>query len=171
MTATATVMGAVGPEICERVPPNTDAKKPTAIAPYRPAAAPIPEAMPKASAIGSATTMDVRAPKRSPRKVSKPYFNGSRSLGLRYAAERREAALRGCAHGRIASRSRLSHGPFRLRGRPPWIMLQPVSPQIPEVFQRVPPARKRGADIKPDHRESGQHCPRRGQSRLGFVKK
>ena len=33
MTAMATVMGAVGPEICARVPPNTDAKKPTAIAP------------------------------------------------------------------------------------------------------------------------------------------
>ena len=32
-TAIATVIGAVGPEICERVPPNTDAKKPTAMAP------------------------------------------------------------------------------------------------------------------------------------------
>ena len=32
IAAMATVMGAVGPEICERVPPNTAAKKPTAIA-------------------------------------------------------------------------------------------------------------------------------------------
>ena len=30
-TAIATVMGPVGPEIWERVPPNTDAKNPTAI--------------------------------------------------------------------------------------------------------------------------------------------
>ena len=33
MTAMATVMGPVGPEIWDLVPPNTDAKKPTAIAP------------------------------------------------------------------------------------------------------------------------------------------
>ena len=32
IAAMATVMGAVGPEICERVPPNTAAKNPTAIA-------------------------------------------------------------------------------------------------------------------------------------------
>ena len=29
----ATLIGAVGPEICERVPPNTAAKNPTAMAP------------------------------------------------------------------------------------------------------------------------------------------
>ena len=33
MTAIATVMGPVGPEIWDLVPPKTDAKKPTAIAP------------------------------------------------------------------------------------------------------------------------------------------
>ena len=32
-TAIATAMGPVGPEIWERVPPNTAAKKPTAMAP------------------------------------------------------------------------------------------------------------------------------------------
>ena len=33
MTAMATVIGAVGPEICDRVPANIEAKKPVAIAP------------------------------------------------------------------------------------------------------------------------------------------
>ena len=33
ITAMATVIDGVGPEICDRVPPNTEAKKPTAIAP------------------------------------------------------------------------------------------------------------------------------------------
>ena len=33
MTAMATVMGAVGPEIWERVPPNSAANSPTPIAP------------------------------------------------------------------------------------------------------------------------------------------
>ena len=33
ITAMATDIGPVGPEICERVPPNTAAKNPTAIAP------------------------------------------------------------------------------------------------------------------------------------------
>ena len=33
MTAIATDIGPVGPEICERVPPKTAAKNPTAIAP------------------------------------------------------------------------------------------------------------------------------------------
>ena len=70
-----TVMGAVGPEICDRVPPNTEAKKPTAIAPYRPAAAPMPEAMPKPSATGNATTMEVTPPKMSPRRVARSYFH------------------------------------------------------------------------------------------------
>ena len=70
MTAMATVMGAVGPEIWERVPPNSAAKRPTPIAPYRPAAAPMPEATPKASATGRPTTAAVIPPNRSPRKVS-----------------------------------------------------------------------------------------------------
>ena len=33
MTAMATAIGPVGPDIWDRVPPNIDAKKPTAIAP------------------------------------------------------------------------------------------------------------------------------------------
>ena len=36
MTAMATAIGPVGPDIRDRVPPNTDAKKPTAMAPYSP---------------------------------------------------------------------------------------------------------------------------------------
>ena len=67
MTAMATVIGAVGPVIWDRVPPNIGAKKPVAMAPYRPAAAPSPEATPNASATGSATTVAVMPPKRSPR--------------------------------------------------------------------------------------------------------
>ena len=43
ITAIATAIGAVGPEICDRVPPNTAAKNPTAMAPYSPAAAPSPD--------------------------------------------------------------------------------------------------------------------------------
>ena len=69
ITATAMAIGPVGPEIWERVPPNTAAKKPTAIAPYMPASAPSPEATPKASATGNPTTAAVTPPKRSPRKV------------------------------------------------------------------------------------------------------
>ena len=71
MTAMATVIGAVGPEIWDRVPPNTAAKKPTAIALYMPAAGPRPDATPKASATGSATTAAVTPPKTSPRRVCK----------------------------------------------------------------------------------------------------
>ncbi len=33
MTAMATVMGAVGPDICDRVPPNIEANRPVAMAP------------------------------------------------------------------------------------------------------------------------------------------
>ena len=69
MTDIATVIGAVGPEICDRVPPNTEAKNPTAMTPYMPAAAPSPDARPNASATGSATTAEVTPPKKSPRKV------------------------------------------------------------------------------------------------------
>ena len=47
------------------MPPNTAAKKPTAIAPYKPAAAPKPGATSKASATGNATTMSV-TPKEIP---------------------------------------------------------------------------------------------------------
>ena len=69
MTAMTTAMGPVGPDIWERVPPNTAAKKPTAIAPYIPARAPKPDATPKASATGRPTTAEVTLPKTSPRKV------------------------------------------------------------------------------------------------------
>ena len=69
ITAMATVIGAVGPEFWDRVPPNTAAKKPIAIALYRPAAGPRPDATPKASATGSATTAAVTPPKMSPRSV------------------------------------------------------------------------------------------------------
>jgi len=57
----------VGPDTWALVPPKTAAKKPTAIAPYRPAIAPIPEVTPKASARGRATTAAVIPPKMSPR--------------------------------------------------------------------------------------------------------
>jgi len=60
--AMTTVIGPVGPETCERVPPNTAAKNPTKIAPYSPASGPAPEATPKASARGRATTAAVRPP-------------------------------------------------------------------------------------------------------------
>ena len=68
-TAIATAIGPVGPDICDRVPPNTAAKKPTAIAPYMPASAPKPDATPKANATGSPTTAAVIPPKTSPRNV------------------------------------------------------------------------------------------------------
>ena len=69
MTAMATAIGPVGPEICERVPPKTAAKNPTAIAPYSPATAPRPDASPNASPTGSPTTAAVTPPKRSPRST------------------------------------------------------------------------------------------------------
>ena len=81
ITAMATAMGAVGPDIWDRVPPNTAAKKPTAIAPYRPAAAPSPDATPKASDTGNATTVEVIPPKRSPRNVSRSGSSGTRVEG------------------------------------------------------------------------------------------
>ena len=65
-----TVIGPVGPEICDGVPPNRAAKKPTKMAPYSPAMGPAPEATPKASASGSATTAAVTPPKISPRRLS-----------------------------------------------------------------------------------------------------
>ena len=60
--AVTTVIGPVGPETCAGVPPNSAAKKPTKIAPYMPATGPAPEATPKASARGSATTAAVMPP-------------------------------------------------------------------------------------------------------------
>ncbi len=46
MTAMATDIGPVGLDMRHRAPPNTAAKKPTAIAPYIPAIAPKPEVTP-----------------------------------------------------------------------------------------------------------------------------
>ena len=71
MTAMATVVGGVGADNWARVPPNTAAKKPTAMAPYRPAAAPRPDATPKARVSGNVTTAEVMPPVRSPRNVSR----------------------------------------------------------------------------------------------------
>ena len=60
--ALTTVIGPVGPETCAGVPPKSAAKKPTKMAPYMPATGPAPEATPKASASGSATTAAVTPP-------------------------------------------------------------------------------------------------------------
>ena len=77
MTADTTVIGAVGPLICTGVPPNSAAKKPRAMAPYKPAMAPSSVCAPKASAKGSATMPAVTPPKRSPRRClrSNPVLN------------------------------------------------------------------------------------------------
>ena len=60
--ANTTTIGPVGPETCDPVPPNSDAKKPTKMAPQIPAMGPAPDASPKARASGSATTPAVRPP-------------------------------------------------------------------------------------------------------------
>jgi hypothetical protein len=60
--ARTTTIGPVGPETLVGVPPNSAAKKPTKMAPYMPAIGPSPEATPKASASGIATTPAVRPP-------------------------------------------------------------------------------------------------------------
>ena len=61
-----TVIGPVGSEIRVGVPPNRDATRPIITAPQRPAAAPAPEAMPKANAMGKAITAAVSPPNTSP---------------------------------------------------------------------------------------------------------
>ena len=61
-----TVIGPVGSEIRLGVPPNRAANRPTSTAPQRPAAAPAPEATPKARARGRATIAAVTPPNRSP---------------------------------------------------------------------------------------------------------
>ena len=88
ITAMATAIGAVGPEICDRVPPNTAAKNPTAMAPYRPAAAPNPDATPNASETGRATTAEVSPPNRSPRSVLRSYFTGHTAQSSTYYPKR-----------------------------------------------------------------------------------
>ena len=74
--AVITVIGPVGPLICDGVPPNIAAKNPSRVAPTRPANAPIlaaegslipPKAcIPKANANGNATMPAVRPPVKSP---------------------------------------------------------------------------------------------------------
>ena len=64
-----TVIGPVGSEIRVGVPPKSDATRPMITAPHRPAAAPAPDAMPKARAIGKAITAAVTPPKASPRRL------------------------------------------------------------------------------------------------------
>ncbi len=63
---TSTVIGPVGPDACVAVPPSAAARMPSAIAPYRPAAAPIPDCTPKASASGRAMTPATNPPDKSP---------------------------------------------------------------------------------------------------------
>ena len=60
------VIGPVGPDTCEGVPPKIAAKKPVIIAPYSPASAPAPEASPIARAKGNATMAAVIPPVISP---------------------------------------------------------------------------------------------------------
>ena len=69
MTAMATVIEPVGPDMSPRVPPNTAAKKPTEIAPYIPAAGLRPAARPNANATGRLTTAAVMPPRMSPRRA------------------------------------------------------------------------------------------------------
>jgi hypothetical protein len=83
-----TVIGPVGPETCAGVPPNIAAKNPQAIAPYRPAIAPAPEATPNASANGRATTAAVNPPKISPRSVERLIrIEAIWQSGFRYATQ------------------------------------------------------------------------------------
>lgn len=65
-----TVIGPVGSEIRVEEPPNKAAKKPTKMAPHRPASAPAPEATPNANANGSEMMAVVTPPNRSQRKLN-----------------------------------------------------------------------------------------------------
>jgi hypothetical protein len=76
-----TVIGPVGPETWEGVPPNRAAKKPTNTAPYSPVMGPAPEATPNARARGKATIAAVTPPNKSPRRLLKV------SLGTRRDGE------------------------------------------------------------------------------------
>ena len=64
-----TVIGPVGSDIKEVEPPNKAAKKPTIMAPQRPASAPAPEATPKARAKGKEIIAVVTPPKISPLRL------------------------------------------------------------------------------------------------------
>lgn len=67
--AVTTVIGPVGPVICDGVPPNRAAKKPQKILPYKPANGPRPEATPKAKARGRATTAVVTPARSVPKTL------------------------------------------------------------------------------------------------------
>ena len=69
--AETTVIGPVGPLACVSVPPKSAANIPTAIAPYNPAVAPIPDCTPNARAKGKATTPATKPPVKSPLKFLK----------------------------------------------------------------------------------------------------
>ena len=60
-----TVIAPVGPDTCRLDPPNTAAAAPATIAVTSPAVAPTPDATPKASANGNATTATVTPASRS----------------------------------------------------------------------------------------------------------
>ncbi len=61
-----TVIAPVGPETCTFEPPNTAATRPAMMAVIKPAVAPRPAVIPKASASGTATTPTVRPASTSP---------------------------------------------------------------------------------------------------------
>jgi hypothetical protein len=67
--AIITVMGPVGSDIRVGVPPNSAAKNPIIMAPYKPASGPAPEAKPNARAKGKDTIAAVKPPKISPFKL------------------------------------------------------------------------------------------------------
>ena len=69
--AETTVIGPVGPLACVSVTPNEQLKNSTAIAPYKPAAAPMPDWTPNAKADGKATTPATKPPVGSPWKFLK----------------------------------------------------------------------------------------------------
>ena len=69
MATIAIVNPVFGPDICWFVPPNIEANKPVIMAQYIPALAPAPDVTPKAKAKGSATMVEVSAPKISPLMV------------------------------------------------------------------------------------------------------
>ena len=64
-----TVIAPVGPDTCTFEPPKTAATTPATIAVIKPAVAPRPLVIPKASASGSATTPTVTPATTSPRHV------------------------------------------------------------------------------------------------------
>ncbi len=84
-----TVIGPVGSEIRVGVPPKRAAKKPTKIAPHKPAEAPAPEATPNVSAIGKAITAAVIPPKISPFTHGSLIFSEGAKNGILFAKANR----------------------------------------------------------------------------------